>query len=64
MTPGIFWGCGASVMAYKLAQLRTHRSYLATPLARSSEAMHRPSHAYYRLVDRAWSLRHLKQVHL
>lgn len=59
-------GIGWAQMAFKLAQLRTHKSYLATPLAPNSEALwaHRPSRAYYGLVARAWSLRHLKQVHL
>ncbi len=53
MKAGIFWGCAAATAAWKLAQLRTFKSSLSTPLSPESAHTHPPSDEYMSIVRRA-----------
>jgi len=64
MTPGIFYGVGAAQALWRLAQLRTHKSFLDAPLQREFAQDSAPSAMYHWLCKRAWELRHLPMVHL
>lgn len=53
-------GAGFALMAWELAQKRTHRSYMRNPLSHDSRHGHLPTYEYYRICDRAWNAWHFR----